>query len=129
MKVSKELPPNYKEIKERLNPPNTVVFTYGDTIYAPFINFALPDDLIFHEETHMKRQGEEPAVWWRKYLNDSKFRFVEELTAYRVQYQFYLRHNNRNETYFFLNQIARDLSSEIYGNIVDYDTAHQLIKQ
>lgn len=129
MLVRKELPPNYKNIKKVLNPPVNAIFTYGDTIYAPYIYFELPIELFVHEETHMKQQNHEPKLWWGKYLASPDFRLEQELEAYRNQYHYFLKHNDRNKAYFLLRRIAEDLASEMYGNIVSFDEAISLIKK
>lgn len=128
MKISQAFPPNYKAIKAKLSPMANTVYTYGDTIYAPGIPYALAPDLLVHEETHEIQQGNDPAGWWETYLNDAEFRFKQELKAYQNQYKYFLKHNNRQEAFIFLDLLAQDLSGPIYGNVVSYKTALQLIK-
>jgi hypothetical protein len=128
MIISKEFPPNYKKIEKAFHPGLNVVFTYGKIIYAPHIDFGLPDDLIFHEEVHSRRQADNPHFWWEKYIKDKEFRLQEEVVAYQRQYNFYLQHHDRNKTYFFLNLIACDLAGSNYGNMVNYQEAVRLIK-
>lgn len=128
MKISKAFPPNYKYIKAKFNPPVGTLYTYGDTIYAPGIAFDLPADLIVHEETHEIQQDGDPEEWWGMYLTDVQFRLDQEVQAYRNQYRYYLKHNNRQQAFLFLDDIAHDLSGPMYGNMISYKTAFQLIK-
>lgn len=105
------------------------VFTYGDALYAPNINFTLPQDLIVHEETHTRQQGEDPAGWWDRYLVDPAFRLEQEVEAYRNQYRFYCKnHKGRNERFNFLRIIASDLASPMYGNLIGFLDATNRIK-
>ena len=105
-----------------------VIFTYGDNIYT---KYNLPNHLIAHESTHIKQQksyGKD--IWWDKYFIDEKFRYKQELEAYRKQYQFFKREvKDRNERNKFLVEIAKDLSGYIYGNLVSYQEALKEIKQ
>lgn len=128
MKISKSFPPNYKQIKEVLNPPAGTVYTYGETIYAPGIPFDLAPDLIVHEETHERQQGDDPHGWWSVYLQKPEFRLDQELQAYRNQYRYFAEHNGRTQAFNFLKQIAMDLGGPMYGGIISYMTAMQIIK-
>ena len=105
-----------------------VIFTYGDNIYT---KNDLPDHLIIHESTHIKQQksyGKE--IWWEKYFTDEKFRYEQELEAYRKQYQFFTKTNkDRNRRDKFLTIIAGDLSGSMYGNIIEHSEAKKVIKQ
>ena len=128
MKIVNGYPPNYKQIKAVLRPTELTIFTYGDTIYNPTPN-DIPDHLMVHEQTHSIRQGDDPAGWWKRYLVDSKFRVDEELAAYKNQYRKYLKHHDRNAANLFCMKIARDLSSALYGNILSFSEAFDLIKK
>ena len=131
MKIIKDFPPNYVEICKvfDITDIKTLVFTYGDTIYAPGKTRAIPKDLKIHEKTHQKQQGNDPAGWWKKYLTDKKFRLDQEVEAYGNQYRFFIgRNHNLKEQSSFLEKIVSDLSSRIYGNIVTKLEAEKLIK-
>ena len=120
MKIVKDYPPNYKEIKERFNPPIRAVFAYGNVLYSPS-NDKIPPDLLVHETVHSLQQGLEPDKWWDRYIKDPKFRLEEELRAYRNQFQFYKKNNKAWMP--FLKRISKDLSSPMYGNIISYKEA------
>lgn len=115
-------PPNYKEIRKHF--PNAdfnngIVFTYFPNIY---IKGHIYEDLLVHEQTHLKQQNslfETPDSWWKKYIEDPKFRIQMEIEAYHNQYKC-------NPS--LLNKLARDLSSALYGNLIDYKLAEHYIK-
>jgi len=125
MNVIHGYPPNYEEIEKEFNPPKSVVFTYGENLYSPSGGF-ISNDLMTHEETHSKQQGNNPQAWWRKYFDDIKFRISQEVEAYQNQYKAFV--GNRDSRRKFLRKIANDLSSRIYGNVIRFDEAKTLIK-
>ena len=89
MKIKIENPPHrVRQLCEKVfNLTGTKpIFCFGDTIYNPF-NAEVDAFLMAHEVVHSKQQGEDPKAWWKKYLLDKKFRFAQELQAYRVQYK------------------------------------------
>lgn len=129
MKVKYSNPPNIDKIKEVFpNLPFGIVFAYGDTLYSP-CKFKIEKHLMAHEKVHMKQQSGEPEKWWKKYLEDPEFRLSQEVEAYREQYKF-IRTNCKIKSRIplFLDRIARDLSSNIYGGIVDFEEAKRLIR-
>jgi hypothetical protein len=128
MKIVNQWPPNILEIRKVFKIIKDTVFTYGDTIYAPGIAFELPQHLIVHEQTHSERQGITPGLWWEKYLQDTRFRFEQELEAYRAQYQYFKSNTGRQQYRKFARTLAKDLSSPMYGNIVDFTMALEMIK-
>ena len=126
MKIKSRFPPNIEKIVERFGKlPSNVVFTYGNILYAPLLNpRAIPKDLMVHEKTHMKQQGDDPEGWWNQYLNDDVFRLRQELEAYKNQCRFFKQNCKiKSKIPEFLEKIARDFSSEIYGNIISFDSA------
>lgn len=130
MKVIHAFPPNYEEICKvfPIAGIKTIVFTYGDILYRPGRSGAVPGHLKTHERTHEKQQGNDPAGWWAKYLVDKDFRLSQEVEAYRRQYRYFISTNhNIKEQVVFLDRIADDLSSEIYGNMVTKEEAKKLI--
>lgn len=94
-KISKLEPDVCKKVKERFG--LKVDFSSGLVFaYYPYIHVysgRLSDDLVAHESVHLERQAQMGVeIWWDRYLNDEKFRFNEELLAYKAQYQFVLKH-------------------------------------
>lgn len=130
MKVVYTYPPNYDAIKAAFNPPSTVCFTYGDTLYAPNGQGEPSEDLVAHELTHVRQQGNDPAGWWERYINEPQFRLEQEVEAYRNQYQKYVEINkDRNARVRFLIKIANDLASPIYGGIISPSEAMEKIRK
>jgi len=129
MEIIVGFPPNIEKIREKLSPNEKTVFTYGDTLYNPGNHFPIPAELMAHEETHMRQQGEDPEKWWEEYLENPRFRFAQELEAYQAQYKKYRKlTTNKKLRNTLADRLATDLSSPLYGNIVDYYTARQKIK-
>ena len=87
MKFSKEKPPIFDRLHKAFGVEwgGDLVIAYGDTIYH---TNKLDPSVIVHESVHLKRQGKDPNGWYESYIRDKKFRFGEELLAYRMQYQF-----------------------------------------
>ena len=131
MKYSFENPPfKIRELSEENFDLKKVlpVWTYGDTIYNPHQQI-INRVLLEHEKIHQKQQGDKPAGWWHKYFNDDKFRFEQELEAYRHQYQFVKSFiKGRNDLFNFLKAIAGDLSGSMYGNMCSLQEAIAMIK-
>lgn len=113
-------PPNYVQIKKHfptadLN--NGTVFTYFPDIY---IKGHIQPHLLIHEQTHLNQQEKIGVIeWWKKYFNDPDFRISQEIEAYHNQYKY-------NPA--IINEIARDLSSSLYGSIINYKSAMASIK-
>lgn len=127
MKIVNDFPPNIAAIAKKFpihgfNP----VFTYGDTLYNPS-GGPISDDLMAHEQTH-ERQQQAIGVeqWWAMYLEDETFRLTQETEAYRAQYKA-VQDKPRNWRRLFLQAIARDLSSKLYGSIINTKQAKELI--
>lgn len=130
MKVVKSNPPNIKDIEARFDlTGKKPCFAYGDTIYNPH-GIDMTDDLIEHEMTHCERQKNDPKEWWKKYILDDDFRCLEELVAYARQY-IYVCNNlqkDRNKRAVFLTQIAKEMSSPLYGNMITYQEALKALR-
>ena len=87
MKFSKEKPAIFERLHKAFGVEwgKSLVIAYGDTIYH---SEPLDPSLIVHEAIHLQRQGKNPDEWYNKYIQDEKFRFGEEILAYRAQYKF-----------------------------------------
>lgn len=125
-----EYPPNYAEIAKvfKIKDNPGIVFTYGYKLYVPAGKIVEVDKhLLAHEKIHALRQTEMGVEeWWKKYLEDSSFRLVQEVEAYRQQYRsmWSLPISQRAG---YLNHIVKDLSGTMYGNVVTPEQALQLI--
>lgn len=129
MKIVHEFPPNIDDIRNTFDLSNhpDVIFTYGDTVYHP-AGTELPQHLKVHEGTHIQQQKVTGAKeWWDRYLVDVDFRLEQELQAYRNQWSIISKIRNWREQEWLLNQIAADLASEIYGNVITKAEARKLI--
>src|SRR5689334_25347799 len=90
MEIVHGYPPNIEDIRAKFELNDRVVFTYAPYLYVP-CGAPIDDPLMKHEETHAKQQGDDPAGWWKRYLEDPNFRVGQELQAYRRQYKAYKR--------------------------------------
>lgn len=127
MKVVMNYPPNIEEIKKAVTVNRYTVFTYGDTLYAPFSS-QISDHLMVHEETHMKQQTN-PEEWWARYLKDVRFRAEQELEAYHNQYEYFKsRVPDFMKRMAFLMRLAEDLASPMYGSIMSFEEAKKAIE-
>lgn len=105
-----------------------VLVTYGDTYYSK--NPTTPD-LVVHESVHMHQQLEMGIQeWWKKYIDDDSFRIDQEVEAYRTQVQHlknYSSSMSRDERRQRIAHCARTLSSDLYGRVINYKKAFNLI--
>lgn len=130
MKIVQGFPPNYNRIKEVFDlTGKNPIFCWGDIIYFPN-GTKLDEHLIVHESVHSEQQKEAggPEMWWAQYLDDPRFRLSQEVTAYRAQYKFVSENSSRQVSRNFLKIIAKDLSSPMYGSLVNLQEAINLIK-
>lgn len=130
MRVVADYPPMFDRINavfpSAANPG--VIFTWGQTIYTP-TGGKVTRELMAHEEIHAERQGKtegEIVDWWNRYLIDPGFRLDEELPAHRAEYQAYCkRHGSGREK--FLSHVAARLSGPLYGGLVNFREAKQMV--
>lgn len=127
-------PPIYPELREKWGvkwEDGVVVMVYGDTIHQSFKQ-EMDKDLLVHELVHVKQHKAYPGgpkAWWRKYIDDQDFRIAQELEAYRTQYKWCQENVSRQVRKAILKHCAKDLSSFLYGNVMSFDEAENLIKQ
>lgn len=124
MKIVTDYPPNIEKIKEVFDFTGKVpCFTYGDTLYNPSGN-PVSASLLAHEEVHVKQQGDDPESWWDRYLVDVPFRLEQEIEGYKAQYKEAKKWiKDRNELFRYARGLAHDLSSPMYGNIINSQEA------
>lgn len=129
MKIIEDFPPNILDIKSIFPITGKEIFSWGDKIYNPSgVKISL--ELRAHEEVHSRQQGDDVQSWWDQYLIDDEFRFEQELLAHQVEFAVYSRHQpNRNLRRIYLRETAKRLSSPMYGSIVTFVKAKQLIKK
>jgi hypothetical protein len=100
------------------------------------------DYLVVHEQVHFIQQRDyqdnsnffkklfnrffvsKTRQWWNRYINDRQFRIMQELEAYAYEYKaFCTRVTNRDARSRYLHGIASNLSSKLYGNVMNYSDA------
>lgn len=129
MKISRETPPIFEVLQKQFGVSwDSVVITYGDTVYCK--DGELSPDLVEHEGVHVKQQAEMGVEkWWRMYLDDPRFRFSQELEAYRAQYKCLGKIiKDRNRLAIRLSRLASDLSGSMYGRVCTHQEATQKIR-
>lgn len=126
-----EVPPFVEEAiikvtgKGRHDNPADLVITVAPYIYT---KKPLSHDLLVHECQHFHQQGsgldeEKMKEWWNKYASDEKFRYEQELDAYRVQYKFIADRYDRNTSFTFAKNLASVLTGGLYGKGFRYTQA------
>lgn len=101
-----------------------------DTIFACYPDIycdgQLTQDLLIHELVHLRQQEKIGLKEWvYDFLYDPKKRLEYEVEAYKEQLKSIKDRNHKTREYF---KAAQQLSSDLYGNIIDYQTALQLLK-
>jgi hypothetical protein len=120
-------PPNFELIQaafpKSVNPG--VMFAYDGNIYNPS-GQTIPPALIAHEEVHLRRQREMgpdadsttrwsgPEFWWQRYLEDSEFRYNEELLAHVAEFKMQ-RTRDRNFVARLMVHTALRLVAPLYN--------------
>lgn len=99
-----------------------VCITYGNEI---FYELEMVPDLLHHELVHVTRQMDMGKdIWWERYFADPRFRYDEELLAYREQYLFMSkRTTDRNWLHNYRVALAKLLSSPMYGSVKNFSQA------
>ena len=125
-----EHPPNYKAIAKtfKISGRTNIVYTYGNKLYVPGGDrISLDPHLMIHEETHVAQQAEIGVKeWWKKYLADPDFRFIQEVEAYRNQYSS-MGVLPLKQRFAYLDHIATDLSGPMYGDMLSKENAVRVI--
>jgi len=125
--TSEEFPPNIDEIRKHLDLTGDEVFCYGLVIYNPSKKVLTPD-LIAHEGVHIIQQRSGVKEWWALYLADPTFRAYQECSAHWKQYQVAKNYiKDRNKRFLYAKQLAQNLSSPVYGKIMTFSEAYDLI--
>lgn len=104
-----------------------IAITYAGVIHSKYTE--IPPDVLIHEEIHIRQQaGIEPMEYVERFLADKDFRRANELEAFQAQAK-YLRENvkDRNDLAKRLHFIWLSISSPLYGNMITYEEAKNLI--
>lgn len=132
MKIETSKPEIADKLKEQFGvdyDKGTLIITYEGKIYCKA--GVISNDLLIHEMTHIEQQEKfgKKNSWWGKYLVDPEFRLSQELKAYQNQFGYFKATiKDRNRLYQARVMIAKQLASEMYGNIITADEAIKLIK-
>ncbi len=115
MEIVTDYPPIYDEIKSAFPKVGRgVIFAWGNKIYNPY-NVSIPVQLIAHERTHGRRQGNDVGGWWRRYIDEKEFRLTEEMAAHIVEMNILLGPNpNRQMRRQNLRSISKRFSNPLY---------------
>lgn len=110
-------PPNFEQIKavfpKAENPG--VLFAHDQIIYNPS-GIVVPPALVAHEEVHLNRQRDGgPIRWWGRYLDDSEFRYNEELLAHAAEFKAQYISGDRNFGARLLTHTAMRLVAPLYN--------------
>lgn len=124
MKIVEAFPPNYEKLKEVFKVDKDVLFAYGDTIYNPFkFDLSKRPDLIAHEEVHERQQGNDVEGWWKKYIEDPKFRAEQEIEAYGLQVKFIRQMAGPEFAAKAIQLYSKSLAGPIYGGAISEESA------
>lgn len=128
MEIVFEQPPFIDKARNVFRLPEGVVFTFGNKIYNPSKR-RIDEHLYAHEAHHSEQQGENPMEWWARYLKDPAFRASQEIPAYQLQYQSAKKiSKDRNKLHAYLVLLAKDLSGEMYSDLMTFNEALDAIK-
>lgn len=122
--------PVYQKLKEKFGVDwhKGLIMSYAPNIHYKYDT--LSDEKWEHEMTHVRQQtayGLEK--WWEDYIADPKFRLSQEIEAYRNEVNFIRKTiNDREYRFKLIRQIAKDLSSSMYGNIISCEDAINLFR-
>lgn len=82
--------------------------------------------MLVHELTHLEQQERDGLDYWTKnYLNNPEYRLKQELEAYKKQLESI---KDRNLKAKVTLKSALTLSSPLYGNLLTFEQAKQILK-
>jgi len=112
-------PPNFEQIKAAFPKADGegVIFAFDGNIYSPS-GKEIPPALVAHENVHLQRQEAlgDPCYWWTWYIEDSEFRYVEELLAHAAEFK-HQKHSDRNASARLLMATALRLVAPLYNYV------------
>lgn len=102
-----------------------VAFPYDNKIYT---DSTVTPEIVVHEKVHFAQQKEHGLDnWIEQYFENPQFRVNMEIEAYNAQLKYVVEHAPREAKTFVANvvagQMAKALSSPMYGNIFTYKEA------
>ncbi len=115
--------PLMEEYKKFFAITENTIFALGEDIYT---NNNLTPDLLVHETMHLKQQAKiGVSEWVYDFLYFPERRLEFEVEAYREQLKSIKDRNHRNKIRI---ESAKNLSSALYGNIISYKDAWDILK-
>jgi hypothetical protein len=131
-RVIVDYPPNYDAINARFNVHKLrgVIYSFGPVIYNPS-GAPIGPEFLVHEAVHGRRQGSSEAgiaEWWKRYLDDPKFRLAEEIPAHIAEYRWLLESGNREQRRAAASAVAARLSAPLYGRLIGRSTALHMLR-
>ena len=132
MKTSREKPQMYDLLHQKfgIDWDRGTAITIKDTVYS---KFPLAPDVEVHEQVHLEQQNNPKyisfEVWLARYFDEPEFRLEQEVEAYQAQVKFIRTSMNltRNERRFKISNLAKTLASGMYGFVLTYQKALDLI--
>jgi len=110
--------------------------TFNQTIWCPEDKSIgggpkISHDLIAHETVHCKQQKNffYAIYWWVKYITNSKFRYSQELPAYRAQLSRIGEEYRDYETRRRFRVAIAGIMSDRYNKMVDFKKAFDELGQ
>lgn len=124
MKFKHTIPRIFEKCKKAFGVTwDSVVITYGDTVYS---KFPISEDLKAHEGIHVKQQTEMGAEkWWDRYFVDKDFRLSQEVEAYKNQLK-YLKDNCNRQ---YRKQVEKHIYKSLATNYGDACTSEEDAKK
>lgn len=87
----------------------------------------MTNDLLEHEKTHIFQQRNKLGglIWWYRYIHNPKFRYEQELPAYRNQIAFMVARNavTRDQLAQMKWRVAGILSGPHYNHMISHSQA------
>lgn len=127
---SNEKPPVYDRLASKfgVNWNDGLIIAYDGKIHSK----THPEPAkIMHESVHLaeqKRLGNE--VWWECYFTSDEFRREQEILAYKAEARFLKKYiKNREVLYHMVQEIADNLASSVYGNLMSKSEAFKIINK
>jgi hypothetical protein len=124
--IKNTYPPNIDVLKAYFPITENQLFAYNGIIYNPS-GKPIESHLRLHEETHINQQ-KAISNWWNKYIEDSNFRLEQEIQAFAVQYAYGKKVYLSKTSDEMLDDFATNLSSPLYGNIIEKEKAKTAIR-
>lgn len=114
--------PHLELFKKHFPVTHETIFAWDNIIYT---NKPIPEHLVVHEQTHHTQQQKDGLDYWlENYLNNTQYRLTQEIEAYQNQIRSI---KDRNLKMKVRIECARNLSSELYGNIITYQEAFNIL--